>query len=250
MGANKLLVELDGEPLIRHAVRAALASRAQPVVVVTGNDADAVRAALAGLDVRVRPQPRLRDRAWRARCASASPRSPNARRRDDLPRRHAAVTAVHLDALIARVRRRAMTNARSSCRRASASAAIRSCGGALTSREIGELAGDVGARSLIERHARRRAHWSRSTIPRSSSTSTRRMHWRRCETPSYDTCGAGVTAKPPRTPRTPRRRQGSIGRKVCPRSNESEPSAAIDPWRISLGALGGLAASLPPEAAT
>ncbi|MEO8552459.1 MAG: NTP transferase domain-containing protein, partial [Kofleriaceae bacterium] len=49
MGANKLLAELDGEPLIRHAVKAALASRASGVVVVTGNEAEQIHAALAGL---------------------------------------------------------------------------------------------------------------------------------------------------------------------------------------------------------
>ena len=49
MGANKLLVELDGEALVRHAVRAARAIG--PVTVVTGHDAKDVRAALADLDV-------------------------------------------------------------------------------------------------------------------------------------------------------------------------------------------------------
>ncbi len=38
-GANKLLAELDGRPLLLHAVDAALASQAKPVVVVAGNDA-------------------------------------------------------------------------------------------------------------------------------------------------------------------------------------------------------------------
>ncbi|MEX2199789.1 MAG: molybdopterin-binding/glycosyltransferase family 2 protein [Dongiaceae bacterium] len=47
-GANKLLAELNGKPLLLHAVDAALASRARPVVVVAGNEADRVRAALAG----------------------------------------------------------------------------------------------------------------------------------------------------------------------------------------------------------
>ena len=50
---NKLLEELDGVPLVVRSVRAALASRASPVIVVTGHEAEAVRAALAGLDVRI-----------------------------------------------------------------------------------------------------------------------------------------------------------------------------------------------------
>jgi molybdenum cofactor cytidylyltransferase len=50
-GANKLLVQIDGEPLIARAVDAALASRAATVIVVTGHQAARVRAALAGRDI-------------------------------------------------------------------------------------------------------------------------------------------------------------------------------------------------------
>ncbi len=48
---SKLVASLAGEPLVRHAARAALASRARPVVVVTGHARESVEAALAGLDV-------------------------------------------------------------------------------------------------------------------------------------------------------------------------------------------------------
>ena len=48
---NKLLIEVDGEPMVRRVASAALASRAAPVVVVTGHEAERVRAALEGLDV-------------------------------------------------------------------------------------------------------------------------------------------------------------------------------------------------------
>lgn len=52
MGAgNKLLQEVRGEPLLRHAVKAQLAARTAPVIVVTGHQQDEVRAALSGLDV-------------------------------------------------------------------------------------------------------------------------------------------------------------------------------------------------------
>ena len=47
----KLLALLDGKPLVRHAALAALAAKARPVVVVLGAHADAVRAALDGLDL-------------------------------------------------------------------------------------------------------------------------------------------------------------------------------------------------------
>jgi molybdenum cofactor cytidylyltransferase len=49
---SKLLAELDGKPLVRHAAEAALQSRAGEVIVVTGHAAEGVRQALGGLDVR------------------------------------------------------------------------------------------------------------------------------------------------------------------------------------------------------
>jgi len=52
MGSNKLIAELGGEPIVRRTVRAVLGSRARPVVVVTGHDADVIHHALSGLDVR------------------------------------------------------------------------------------------------------------------------------------------------------------------------------------------------------
>ena len=52
MGAlNKLLIEVDGEPMVCRVAVAALASKARPVVVVTGHEAERIRAALDGLDV-------------------------------------------------------------------------------------------------------------------------------------------------------------------------------------------------------
>ncbi|GLS23699.1 4-diphosphocytidyl-2C-methyl-D-erythritol kinase [Labrys miyagiensis] len=50
-GPNKLLQDYRGKPLVRHAVEASLASKARSVTVVTGHQAEAVRAALAGLPV-------------------------------------------------------------------------------------------------------------------------------------------------------------------------------------------------------
>jgi molybdenum cofactor cytidylyltransferase len=51
-GKNKLLEDFGGKPLVRRAVEAALGSKASPVIVVTGGSSNAVRQALAGLDVR------------------------------------------------------------------------------------------------------------------------------------------------------------------------------------------------------
>ncbi|HWV82795.1 MAG TPA: molybdopterin-binding/glycosyltransferase family 2 protein [Hyphomicrobiaceae bacterium] len=58
---NKLLEALDGVPLVVRAVQAALASRASPVIVVTGYEAPAVENALAGLDVRIVHNPDFAD---------------------------------------------------------------------------------------------------------------------------------------------------------------------------------------------
>jgi molybdenum cofactor cytidylyltransferase len=54
MGAiNKLIAEIGGKPLVRIAAEQALASRASPVIVVTGHERERVEAALAGLPVRL-----------------------------------------------------------------------------------------------------------------------------------------------------------------------------------------------------
>jgi len=51
MGANKLLQDWRGKPLLRWTVELALASEARPVVVVTGHEAPQTEAVLRGLDV-------------------------------------------------------------------------------------------------------------------------------------------------------------------------------------------------------
>lgn len=52
-GSNKLLAELDGIAIVRRVAQAVLASRARPVVVVTGHQQERVAEALKGLDVRL-----------------------------------------------------------------------------------------------------------------------------------------------------------------------------------------------------
>lgn len=58
MGRNKLLLELDGEPLVRRSVRRALDAGLEPVTVVLGFEADRVAAALDGLPCRCVVNPR------------------------------------------------------------------------------------------------------------------------------------------------------------------------------------------------
>ena len=57
MGRNKMLLELEGEALVRRAARRALAAGLSPVVVVLGHEADRVRAALADLGVLIALNP-------------------------------------------------------------------------------------------------------------------------------------------------------------------------------------------------
>jgi len=53
MGAvNKMIAEIGGRPLVRIAAEQALASRASPVIIVTGHQRERIEAALAGLPVR------------------------------------------------------------------------------------------------------------------------------------------------------------------------------------------------------
>lgn len=49
MGANKLLADVAGKPMLRHTVEAVAAAQVDRVIVVTGRDAPQVTAALAGL---------------------------------------------------------------------------------------------------------------------------------------------------------------------------------------------------------
>jgi len=54
MGAvNKMLAEIGGKPLVRIAAEQAVASRAKPVIVVTGHEREKMESALSGLPVRL-----------------------------------------------------------------------------------------------------------------------------------------------------------------------------------------------------
>lgn len=62
MGAvNKLIAEIGGKPLVRIAAEQALASRAAPVIVVTGHERERVEAALDGLPVKLVHNPDYAD---------------------------------------------------------------------------------------------------------------------------------------------------------------------------------------------
>ncbi len=57
MGSNKLLAQLGGRALVRHATEAAVESHADPVIIVTGNASQAVSQAVAGLPVAIVENP-------------------------------------------------------------------------------------------------------------------------------------------------------------------------------------------------
>ena len=79
-GPNKLMALFDGKPLIRPSAERALASSAAGTTVVTGHQASAIREALAGLDVQLRPQSglcrrpvQLAEGRHRRRCRTRRP---------------------------------------------------------------------------------------------------------------------------------------------------------------------------------
>lgn len=59
MGRNKLLISIDGSPLVCRVADAALETGLEPVVVVTGHEAEAIRRALAGRPVLFAHNPRF-----------------------------------------------------------------------------------------------------------------------------------------------------------------------------------------------
>ena len=150
MGSNKLVAELDGEPIVRRTVRAVLASRARPVVVVTGHEADAVRAALTGLAVKLVHNPDFADgmsTSLRVGVAAAGAVDAALICLGDMPR----LEPGHLDAVIdAYATGDPDEIIVPTCDRKRGNPVLwpRSY-----FPEIAELSGDVGARALIDRHA-------------------------------------------------------------------------------------------------
>jgi molybdenum cofactor cytidylyltransferase len=61
LGRNKLLAEIDGEPLVRRTVRRAIEADLDPVLVVVGHERERTEAALAGLDCRPVFNPRYEE---------------------------------------------------------------------------------------------------------------------------------------------------------------------------------------------
>jgi molybdenum cofactor cytidylyltransferase len=151
--ANKLVADVGGKPMVRHAVEAALASAAAPVLVVTGYQADDVQTAVGGLGVSFVHNPDY------AKGLSSSLRAglgavPEAAGGalvllGDMPH----ITSAHLDSLIA-----AFADAEGSAIVVPSHAGKRG-NPVLWPRayfaEMLQLEGDAGARRLLAQHAKR-----------------------------------------------------------------------------------------------
>jgi len=149
--ANKLLAEIDGAPMVARAVDAALASQAAPVVVVVGNDAMRVRAALAGRGATIVENPAFADglsASLRVGLAALPPDVDGAVvLLGDMPR----VAAAHIDRLIAAFN---PVEGRAICvptHRAKRGNPV--LWAARFFPEMTALTGDAGARALLGRHA-------------------------------------------------------------------------------------------------
>ena len=71
-GRNKLLLSVDGEPLVRRTVRTVLAAGMQETVVVTGFEGREVMRAVADLPVAVQPNLRYEDGQMRSVAAGVA----------------------------------------------------------------------------------------------------------------------------------------------------------------------------------
>ena len=150
-GPNKLLAEVDGTPMVAHVARRLLASRARPIVAVLGNQADEVEAALGKL-----PVEKIRNPEFAGGLSTSLKRGIAALPPDldgaliclgDMP----LVTGRHLDRLIAAFNPLEGRAIIVPTRRGKRGNPV------LWSKrffpEMAELAGDVGAKHLIGKHA-------------------------------------------------------------------------------------------------
>lgn len=97
----KLLAQVGGKALVRHATESAVDSKADPVIVVTGHRADAVEAELKGLPVRIVHNPLFADGLSTSLKAGFSALPPNARAAIILLGDMPLVSASLMDALVA-----------------------------------------------------------------------------------------------------------------------------------------------------
>lgn len=151
MGAAKQLELLDGKPLVRWAVEAALGSTACRVIVVTGHEGARVAQALEGLPVELVHNPDFAEGLASSLRTGLEPldRGPPVAGAliclGDMPR----VTSTHLDKLIAAFDTVAAPIVVPTCERKRGNPVLWA---SQYFSELRQLRGDVGARSLLEQH--------------------------------------------------------------------------------------------------
>nr|WP_325265143.1 molybdopterin-binding/glycosyltransferase family 2 protein [uncultured Rhizobium sp.] len=148
-GLHKLLAEFDGVPLVRRSAKMLLASKATPVVVVTGHRQQDIAAELSSLDVRLQDNPS--HEAGMASSLIAGFTRPDVAAADgvlvmlaDMP----GVTVSHIDALLGAfgdAGGEAIVRAVSNGKRGNPVILPRA-----TYDAVRNLQGDVGARAIIE----------------------------------------------------------------------------------------------------
>ncbi|SEH23024.1 molybdopterin-binding/glycosyltransferase family 2 protein [Rhizobium sp. NFR12] len=148
-GLHKLLAEFDGVPLVRRSAEMLLASKATPVVVVTGHRQQDIAAELSSLDVRLQDNPS--HEAGMASSLIAGFTRPDVAAADgvlvmlaDMP----GVTVSHIDALLGAfgdAGGEAIVRAVSNGKRGNPVILPRA-----TYDAVRNLQGDVGARAIIE----------------------------------------------------------------------------------------------------
>jgi len=147
---NKLLLQIDGKPMISHVVEAALASQVSQTYVVTGHEADAVESVIAEVEAEVVRNPSFATglstslAAGMRRILASGPFDGAIVLLGDMP----GVTQDHLDRLIGSfdpARGRAICLPAFVGRRRNPVLFARRF-----FQEMTEIVGDVGARSLIE----------------------------------------------------------------------------------------------------
>jgi molybdenum cofactor cytidylyltransferase len=146
-GSTKQVVEVDGRPLVLHAVDALREGGVDEILVVTGHDADVVEGLLPG-DVRVVRNPRYRDGQATSLAAALHDLAEDSEAAVVLLADQPGVRAADVRALVDGFRRTRQAIVRLRYDDAP--------GPALLSREIyaeaGHLHGDTGARVLMASH--------------------------------------------------------------------------------------------------
>lgn len=148
-GPHKLLAEFQGVPLVRRSAQVLLASKAQPVVAVTGHRREDIELALRGLDVTETFNPEYAEGLGTSLAIGVS--TPSLARCDgvvvmlaDMP----GVTTEHVNTLIAAFQEadgNAIVRASHNGKRGNPIVLPRS-----TFEAVREIRGDVGARAIIE----------------------------------------------------------------------------------------------------